>query len=97
MIPRQSTALSNQGNVFVVEAPPTPIPALPVGFAYRDDLVSPEEECALAEQFEVLPFKPFEFHGFLGKRRVVSFSWRYDFASQALREGDLIAKNAKSV
>ena len=28
---------------------------------------------------EVLPFKEFEFHGFTGKRRTVSFGWRYDF------------------
>jgi alkylated DNA repair dioxygenase AlkB len=83
-------ALSNQGDLFGVEAPPTPIPALPAGFAYRDDFVSPEEEHALAEQFEALPFKPFEFHGFLGKRRVVSFGWRYDFAGQALRDSDPI-------
>ena len=26
-----------------------------------------------------LPFPAFEFHGFLGKRRTVSFGWRYDF------------------
>ena len=25
------------------------------------------------------PFREFEFHGFTGKRRVVSFGWRYDF------------------
>jgi alkylated DNA repair dioxygenase AlkB len=26
-----------------------------------------------------LPFRAFEFHGFTGKRRTVSFGWRYDF------------------
>jgi len=27
----------------------------------------------------VLPFREFEFHGVTGKRRTVSFGWRYDF------------------
>jgi len=31
------------------------------------------------EQIKVLPFREFEFHGFTGKRRIVSFGWRYDF------------------
>jgi alkylated DNA repair dioxygenase AlkB len=35
-----------------------------------------------------LPFKRFEFHGFLGNRRVVSFGWRYDFAGATLRPSD---------
>jgi alkylated DNA repair dioxygenase AlkB len=26
-----------------------------------------------------MPFRDFEFHGFSGKRRIVSFGWRYDF------------------
>src|SRR5215207_2906166 len=30
-------------------------------------------------RFAELPFRAFEFQGFLGKRRVVSFGWRYDF------------------
>jgi len=29
-------------------------------------------------QLKGLPFKPFEFHGYLGKRRIVSFGWRSD-------------------
>jgi alkylated DNA repair dioxygenase AlkB len=32
----------------------------------------------LLDHFQGLEFKPFEFHGFLGKRRIVSFGWRYD-------------------
>lgn len=34
----------------------------------------------------MLPFKEFEFHGFLGKRRVVSFGWRYNFDGTGLQE-----------
>jgi alkylated DNA repair dioxygenase AlkB len=53
--------------------------ALPDGFAYRTDLVMADEERALVERFAALPFRAFEFQGFLGKRRVVSYGWRYDF------------------
>ncbi len=54
-------------------------PALPEGMRYAPDLVTPEEERALVARFAELPFRAFEFQGFLGKRRVVSFGWRYDF------------------
>src|SRR3954465_11835650 len=56
-----------------------PEAALPAGLRYATDLLSPEEERALVERFAELPFKTFEFQGFLGKRRVISFGWRYDF------------------
>jgi len=32
----------------------------------------------------VLPFREFEFHGVTGKRRTVSFGWRYDFNGDGL-------------
>lgn len=54
-------------------------PALPEGLRYRPDLLTRAEEAQLLARFEALPFKPFEFQGFLGKRQVVSFGWRYDF------------------
>jgi alkylated DNA repair dioxygenase AlkB len=55
------------------------VPAMPEGMQYVADLISPEEERALVERLAELPFRAFEFQGFLGKRRVVSFGWRYDF------------------
>jgi alkylated DNA repair dioxygenase AlkB len=54
-------------------------PELPEGFRYQPELIARAEEQALVQAFETLAFKAFEFHGFLGKRRVVSFGWRYDF------------------
>jgi len=33
-----------------------------------------------------MPNAALQFHGFLGKRRVVSFGWRYDFGEGKLRE-----------
>ena len=52
---------------------------LPEGMKYQPDFLSPEEERVLLRNIENLPFKEFEFHGFTGKRRTVSFGWRYDF------------------
>ena len=63
-------------------------PSLPQGFRYEADLVSAAEERELVERFSALPFRPFEFHGYLGKRRVVSFGWQYDFNSSELREAE---------
>jgi hypothetical protein len=42
---------------------------LPEGFRYEEELLSPDEEEALMSTFERLPFREFEFRGFLGKRR----------------------------
>jgi alkylated DNA repair dioxygenase AlkB len=58
----------------------------PVGFEYRGSIVSADEEKDLVGQFGGLPFKPSEFHGFLGKRRIVSFGWRYNYATHRLGE-----------
>ena len=58
---------------------------MPEGFVYRKDVISAEEERYFAERFALLPFAPFEFHGFLGRRRVVSFGWRYDYAGRQIR------------
>src|SRR6476661_1509189 len=58
---------------------------LPDGFEYRPGLVSPEDEADLIEAFRALDFRPFEFHGYFGNRRTVSFGWHYDFASSRMR------------
>lgn len=59
-------------------------PQLPPGFRYVDDLLSGNEQKELIEAIQPLPFKEFEFHGFLGKRRIVSYGWKYDFAGRQL-------------
>lgn len=63
-------------------------PSLPEGFRYQPDLITGDEEQSLIEQIRELPFKEFDFHGFKGKRRVVSFGWRYDFGEQRLNKGN---------
>lgn len=59
---------------------------LPDGFAYCANMLSPREEAAAVRHFEALPLKPFEFHGYLGNRRIVSYGWRYDYAERGLRD-----------
>jgi alkylated DNA repair dioxygenase AlkB len=61
-------------------------PELPEGFRYHPDLLDGKEEHTLIGKIERLPFKAFAFHGFTGKRRVVSFGWQYDFNHAKLRE-----------
>jgi alkylated DNA repair dioxygenase AlkB len=61
-------------------------PRLPEGFRYEENLLSPDQERALIASFERLPFREFEFRGSLGKRRTVSFGWRYDFNVRELQE-----------
>jgi alkylated DNA repair dioxygenase AlkB len=54
-------------------------PRLPQGMRYRADVLTPREERDLLAMLPALPLRAFEFQGFLGKRRTVSFGWRYDF------------------
>jgi alkylated DNA repair dioxygenase AlkB len=64
--------------------------AAPVGFRYHPDLIDAEQERDLIAELERLSFNPFQFHGFEGKRRVISFGWRYDFNGAGLQESDEI-------
>jgi alkylated DNA repair dioxygenase AlkB len=58
------------------------------GFRYRQELICPEEEASLVTHIQKLPFQEFDFHGFKGKRRVVSFGWLYDYSGSQLRRAD---------
>jgi alkylated DNA repair dioxygenase AlkB len=62
----------------------------PEGFRYDENLITAAEEARLVEQIGTLPFREFEFHGYLGKRRVVSYGWRYDFTGQRIEQTDAI-------
>ena len=57
----------------------------PPGLITHEDFVSETEERTLLEYFESLPFQPFAFQGWLGKRETVSFGWRYDFSEARLQ------------
>jgi alkylated DNA repair dioxygenase AlkB len=64
------------------------VPHLPEGFRYQPELIGMDEESALLAHVCGLPFREFEFHGYIGKRRVVSFGWRYDFSARHLQKAD---------
>jgi alkylated DNA repair dioxygenase AlkB len=80
---RQRTAAA-QRDLFAPE------PAWPAGFAYQADLIAPADEAALLRNLEALSFQPFEFRGFLAKRHVAWFGWRYDYAGGQLRDSEPI-------
>jgi alkylated DNA repair dioxygenase AlkB len=58
----------------------------PEGFRYHADVVSLDEEEALARELVQLPFKPFDFHGYKANRQVVSFGYRYNYDRRAVVE-----------
>jgi alkylated DNA repair dioxygenase AlkB len=62
----------------------------PEGLAYRPDFLDEAEEEALAERLAALDFRPFEFHGFEGKRRTISYGWHYRFDGRGLEEAEPI-------
>jgi alkylated DNA repair dioxygenase AlkB len=61
-------------------------PDLPEGLAYAADFLARAEEQALAARMPDLPFRAFEFQGYLGHRRTVSFGLHYAFDGSGLRE-----------
>lgn len=61
-----------------------PDATLPEGLRYQPELISPADEARLLKAIAELPFRPFEFHGYLGKRRIVPFGWRYDYSARAV-------------
>ena len=52
---------------------------VPEGFAYHPEIMSAGEETALVHEIAALPLEAFRFQGFVAKRRVMSYGWRYDF------------------
>src|SRR3984885_14149372 len=56
----------------------------PRGFRYREEIMTDAEQAALVESIRQLDLKPFEFHGHLGNRRVISFGLRYDYSRRSV-------------
>jgi alkylated DNA repair dioxygenase AlkB len=61
-------------------------PNLPEGLRYQKELIGLVDEHNLLARVRELPFRELEFHGYTGKRRVVSFGWHYDFSGRRLRK-----------
>ena len=62
----------------------------PEGFHYQADVLPLDEERELVQQIQELPLKEFEFHGYIGKRRVLSYGWHYDFSQAKLQQAEEI-------
>jgi len=83
--------MRDQFDIFGAEdaAPSLPPPKeLPEGFRYRPEVITADAERDLLVLVRELPFRDFEFHGYVGKRRVVSYGWHYDFSERVLRKAD---------
>ena len=68
----------------------SPPEAEPRGFRYQEEVVSEEEEAALGVSLGQLALRPFEFHGYFGNRKVLSFGLKYDFTRRSVEEADQI-------
>jgi alkylated DNA repair dioxygenase AlkB len=64
--------------------------AAPEGFHYQAEVLPFDEERELVERIRELPLKEFEFHGYVGKRRTISYGWHYSFAEERLQETEAI-------
>ncbi len=80
----RTMSLVRQPSLFDAQARPS----LPEGFGYQPEFLSAAEETQLAAWLATLPFQAFQFRGFEGKRRVVSFGWQYDFTRSHLIKAD---------
>ena len=67
-----------------------PATGLPEGLRYAPDLIPVDEAAGLVEAFVELPFQAFDFHGFKGNRRIVSYGGRYDFSASRLEAAEPI-------
>jgi alkylated DNA repair dioxygenase AlkB len=52
------------------------------GLQYQPDFIDAPSEGNLLAHVRTLPFREFEFRGYLGKRRIVSFGWRYEYSGR---------------
>ena len=60
----------------------------PVGLRYADDIIPADLQAELIDRAAALDFAPFDFRGFEGNRRTVSFGSRYDFTHSRVGPAD---------
>lgn len=58
------------------------------GLAYREDLITADEEVRLIDAVEAIDLSPFKFQGWTGKRLTRTFGWRYDFDDRSFAPVD---------
>jgi alkylated DNA repair dioxygenase AlkB len=81
-------AMTSQLDIFGTAQTMEPGHRFPAGFRYGPELITAAEEAELLARIVTLRFRPFEFHGYTGKRRVVSFGWHYDFTARSLQRAN---------
>ena len=59
-----------------------PAVPLPDGFAYQPAFLTEAEESDLLQHIRSLDFQPFDFHGYMARRRIVAYGWDYDFGTR---------------
>ena len=59
-------------------------PLTPGGFRYVENVITDDEEVTLLASLQQLELKPFEFHGYLANRRVLSFGLHYDYSHRTV-------------
>lgn len=55
---------------------------LPEEFLYERNFLTEAEESDLLSAIASLTFQPFDFHGYIAKRRIVEYGWEYDFGTR---------------
>ncbi len=65
-------------------------PDLPAGLTYQPELITVAQELSIVSHIRELPFREFQFHNFLAKRRTVSFGWHYDYSGRQLQKAEAI-------
>lgn len=61
--------------------------ALPEGFIYQSDFLTPREEERLLAIIRTLEFHEVRMHGVVARRRVIQYGWKYAFDGARLSEG----------
>src|SRR3954454_20756092 len=82
----QAKSVGHQASLF---EPDSPVNG-PAGFRYCEDAITTEDEVRLVQAFAAMPLKEFQFGAFQGKRRVISFGWRYDYAQHLAMQAEPI-------
>ena len=58
------------------------------GLDYRETLIGEDEAAELVDRLSAMDLAPFRFQGWLGKRKVHSVGWRYDFDDASFMPAD---------
>jgi alkylated DNA repair dioxygenase AlkB len=79
---KRTGGLSEQLAFFATSSPG------PEGLRYAAEFISPAAEQELIAHVAALPLQPFQFGQYEGKRRVVSFGFRYDYSLRRMQDAD---------